>query len=714
MSFEHDLQDFLKKSDTYYQFSQDFFKQFENGGEGDPRKRLLVIISNTDSINHDFLSNIQSFSNEIKTNHQVGKVLSIINQPLFVFTSMGRYPYKLFHLNEPEKIKEDLKIANGYTDIKNRYISKDWKSTLLYVQLNEGANVDSILNVKENISSLASKYPFESVKYFNSDLTNHYIMKKLSSESAVLTQIAAIIVLLILIYFCRSFMGVIIPLSVVIMCVIWILGLIAFLGIPLNVLTIAIPVIVGVISLSDVIHIISRFSEEESEDKLQKLKLTQKDMLKAIVLTSVTTSLGFLSLIPSDIQVFIEFGFFSTLGVLFAFILAYWFLPILLYYSKEIKLKNTLTKVTPKKLYPKVTIVVSTLVIGLCIIGVIKVKNDSYIYDDIEAKDEASIAISSIAQEFYGIRDLSLAITLSDTAKSLTSYDVIQKLDQLQDSVNKIYHLKNYTSLVTLIKQMNRAKNGGRSAYFSIPDDENDFKRVTKTINKNKRFFTLDQFISKNKQSTFIYSKINDPGSYIIKKNNERLKRIVNKHFADLFTVIPTGGSHILDQTNVSVSRTMILSLSFIMLIIMIIIAVMFKSIKLGLLSLIPNMMPILVIVGVVGWFDLGLSVTITIVFTIVFGIAVDDTIHFLSRYQIEMKKGIPKNEVIENCIKTSGGAISLTTITLIAGFGTLILSDFHANFTTGLLVSIGLVVALFCDLFLLPLILLWITKTKK
>lgn len=716
LSFEHNLEKFFNTDNNEYRFSQEYFQQFgdNNNKQGGYQERVILILKSNHKINFSFLTQLDNLDHKINNISSVGKTYNIINQPLFVFTSMGRYPYKLFHLNDSLSFSEDLKIAENYIDITSKYISKDWKSALIYINLKEGANLDTILSLKKQITTLPEITPFNKVEFFNSQLTNHLVVKKLQTESLILTGIAIALILLILIYFTRSLRGVLIPLSIVLMSVIWIMGTITLTGVSLNVLTIAIPVIVGVISLSDVVHIISRFSEEEGDDDFNKMKHTQKDMLKAIILTSLTTGIGFLSLIPSNIQVFVEFGFFATLGVVYAFILAYWFLPILLVGNHKITLNSNLQKVTPKRIYAKTTSIALAILIILCIVGLILVKNDSYIYDDLHAKDEASKTIKTIEKDFYGIRDLSLAVILKDKTKKLTDFEVLTQLNELESAVDSIYNMKNNTSLVSLIKQMHRARNGGRKDYFTIPDNQDELNKIWRLFEKNHQYFTVNALVSENKLNTFIYSKTHDGGSYNTKINNEKLNYLVSNRFSSYFEVIPTGGSHVMDQTNFAVTSTMLYSLAGIMLLIVALMCWVFKSVKLGLISMLPNILPLIVIIGVVGWLNMGLSISTTIVFTIVFGIAVDDTIHFLSRFQIESKKHISLEEKINNCLKTSGGAISLTSIILIAGFGTLIFSDFKANYSTGLLVAIGLLVALLADLFVLPLLLKLFLKNNS
>ena len=423
--------------------------------------------------------------------------------------------------------------------------------------------------------------------------------------------------------------------------------------------------------------------------------------------------MGFLSLIPSKIQVFIEFGFFTSLGVFYAFSIAYWVLPIflnkMLSQSKHNKLKHALHQkfdvITPKKIYPKVTLIISAILFVLFIWGTLLVQKNSLLHDDMHAKGDSNRAIKSIAYDFYGIRDVSLAITVKDTSKKIIDFDILKKIEKIQSIADSIYGLKIPMSLVTSFSQLNRAKNGGRAEFLVLPTSEKEMSKLWKTVKKDKLDYLFNPIISKDQKSTFIYGKIFDHGSATIANLNNRFTEVVKQEFDELEVTI-TGGSNVLDQTTSSVTNTMIMSLVIILLAIVLLISIIHKSIKIGLLSIIPNIIPLIALSAVVGWFNLGLSVSTTIVFTIVLGIAVDDTIHFLSRYRIETKKNISKDEAIINCIKTSGGAISLTTIILTLGFGTLIFSDFHSNYLTGLLVTIGLIVAVLCDLFFLPLVL--------
>ena len=159
-------------------------------------------------------------------------------------------------------------------------MSRKGNSTVIYVILKDTLQTDSLLALKKGIDALAAPFGFKNIHFIDLDYNNHLIIQKIKKDSTRLMYLALGLIFALLIFFFRSFMGVVIPITIVIGTVIWIMGTVALCGVNINVLTIAIPVIVSVISLSDVIHVISRYAEEEEGDAYAKIKATQKDILR--------------------------------------------------------------------------------------------------------------------------------------------------------------------------------------------------------------------------------------------------------------------------------------------------------------------------------------------------------------------------------------------------------------------------------------------------
>ncbi len=706
VEFGHDLDDFFDKDEKAFVFDQEFFSHFEDNIPNS----IIIGIQNNKPLDYKVALEIDSFSNSIESIPGIKRIFSITNQKLAVFSSFGTIPYNVLSIDSEKEFIQSLQELDSLPDVKKRFIGKNSHSTLLYATINDSASLSELIEIKKQTDSMALPFSFQKVFFVHPKHNDYLITKKTKEDSVNLIFIAFTLIILILLYFFRSFIGIVIPFAIVVSSVIWIMGSVSLFGFKINVLTLAIPVIVGVISLSDVIHIISRYSEETSSNKIENIKNTRNDILKSIILTTLTTSLGFLSLSNSNIQVFDEFSIFTAVGVFYAFFLAYFILPILLFYSKRITLHNSLGKLTPKKLWIKPTILVTLVAIILSVLGIMKVKHNTYVYENMGEQDEITQVMNFMDKELYGIRDLTITIALRDTNKSLFDQKILTQLNKIESFVESEYEATINLGLATTAKQVNRALNGGFASEYKIPTDKKSIKQIKKKLLKHAELLKLKSFVSEKNNSTFIQTKAKDFGSFSTRESNKKLLSFAQANTPDL-SINFGGTAFILDETNVNVSNGMIWNLVVIVIFIFFIVSYMFRSLSIGFFSLFPNVLPLIAISAIVGWFDLGMNIGTTIVYTIAFGIAVDDTIHFLGRYKIELNKGKSNYDALITTITTSGGAIFLTTLVLVAGFGVLILSSFYANFLTGLLVTISLIIALLCDLYLLPVLLHWLKK---
>jgi len=701
LNFGYNLDDFFDKDEKENQFYNSFFEQFD---QAMPNGFILGLQSGQ-TLNYEFMLEMDSFSKQIEQLPEISELASITNLQAIQLSGGELISSNLLSLANEKEFKSTMQSLDSTPSHKFRFISRKGKSTYAYVLLKDSLPIDALLKLKKRIDFIASKYSFSKIFFIDLDYNNYLLVEKIKKDSTRLMLLALVIIFALLIFFFRSVKGVLIPIAIVIGTVIWILGTIAFFDVDMNALTIAIPVIVSVISLSDVIHIMNRYGEEKSGDSYSKIVATKKDVLQAIILTTLTTCIGFLSLSYSKIPVFQQFGGFTALGVVYALILAYFVLPIMLDRSGNIKESKVLTKITPKRIWGMPTVIVTAVFIVVCVLGIMRVHHNNYFYEDIHEDDEIGQSFLFIEKEMNGLRDLTIAVTLKDSTKSVFNATILQQLGQLENYIETHYDATIEMSLASYAKQINRSLNNGYAAHYCIPQDESSVNLIKGTIIKNAKALKIRSFVSRNKQATFIKTKTSDQGSYATFALNDSLYAYASSHFPDL-NIAVTGKAHIIDMTNINVSEGMIWNLVIIVLFIFLMMSYVFKSFRLGFISLIPNILPLLAITAVVGWLDFGMNVATTIVYTIAFGIAVDDTIHFLARYKIEIGKGIENKQAIINALRTSGGAIMLTTIVLVAGFGVLITSHFYANYITGLLVCVGMITALACDLYLLPVIL--------
>jgi predicted RND superfamily exporter protein len=208
---------------------------------------------------------------------------------------------------------------------------------------------------------------------------------------------------------------------------------------------------------------------------------------------------------------------------------------------------------------------------------------------------------------------------------------------------------------------------------------------------------------------------IPDWGNNIVSEKNRAFEKFLSQNIdSTMLSVKLTGTAHLIDQNLKLLSFNMLQGLILASIIIAVLMSLLYRSFMMTIISLIPNMFPLLVVAGIMGYLGINLKISTAITFTIAFGIAVDDTIHFLSKFKLELNKGKTMIRALRTTYITTGKAIIITSLVLFSGFFMLVLSDFEGTYAMGALVSVSLLVAVIADLLLLPILLLWFYKPRK
>ena len=286
-------------------------------------------------------------------------------------------------------------------------------------------------------------------------------------------------------------------------------------------------------------------------------------------------------------------------------------------------------------------------------------------------------------------------------------------MEKIQNYLEEDYGLHHCMSLVSVLKIANRVEHGGQNAYYEMPD-ETDAKKFYKQLTKFDVDGTMSLLVDSTEKYARISSKIGDVGLYAITDKNEALYAFVDKNIdKDLLEVRVTGTGHLLDRNMSSLSRKLALGLLIALVAVSLLMGFLFRSVKMVILALIPNIFPMLMLAAILGYAGVNLNVSTAIIFTISFGIAVDDTIHFMSKFKLELNKGRSFLYALKRTYLSTGRAIVLTTLILCSGFLLLMCSDFLGTFYIGFLISATLMFALIADLLFLPVILLYFFKKK-
>lgn len=720
LRFDFDIENLFPKHDEDLAFFQTHLTQFQS----DKQYLIIGIEAPQGIFNEDFLQRFHALTTALDSNGLIQSASSITNIQYYRLDALQRLQSRVFvHPEEPDKYPSDSSFLESYKDVSEKFISSRKNAVSLFLELSPDLLSSDHPAFLQRLRHQLNAYGFERYHFSGAIDTQYRYVEELKSELSLLFSLSLIFILCVLYVTFRSRWGILVPFGIIVLSVLWTMGTMAAFGVAIHTLTVVIPSIITIVALSDVIHLMARFQEELafSEDPRLAMRLSIKDIGLAIFLTSLTTAFGFLTLSSADIQPFIEFGIFTAIGVIYAWFLTIFLLPPLLEWTGNIQAANEVNDQQLSELEKgfhwvirsrKGILAVAVGLISLSFIGIGNLKVDSKLYEELSSGDEYSASLNFFDQHFSGIRPVEIYLERIDSSQSVVDQITLQKIDSLEQYLSDVYGVLSFYSINTQIKRIHRSMKRGRPRFFVLPSDSATFDLVRFALDSAYEQMELQTILSPDYRSTMIAAKINDLGSCEIGKRNDALQAYLQQLFPpEDYLVRITGKALLLDKSNEVISRNLGFGLLTALLVVAILIGLLFRSVKMGFIALIPNLLPLLFVAGLMGWLGIGLKMSTAIIYTIAFGIAVDDTIHFLSRFRSEMKKGASVEVALKETYLSTGKAILITSVILVLGFGILMLSTFNTTFLTGLFISLSLLFAVFSDLFLLPVLLIWVKE---
>ena len=280
--------------------------------------------------------------------------------------------------------------------------------------------------------------------------------------------------------------------------------------------------------------------------------------------------------------------------------------------------------------------------------------------------------------------------------------------------LEQAYGVGSIVSSDRILAQVNRLNNGDQARFHRVPDKQRDIDRMTRAMARGENTNPLALVVNEETNVLRVFGKLPDLGAQHYRAQDEAFFEWFATEFPDSpVDLHVTGTARLIDLNVGSLASDIVLGLAIAFLIVALIAGLMFRNASMVIISLIPNVLPLLIIAGIMGWTGINLKLSTSIIFTIAFGIAVDDTIHFISKLRIELAKGKDLMEAVSSSFLYAGKAIIITSIILCGGFMTLCLSSFLGTFYIGTLISTTLLLAVMSDLFVLPWLVLKLLRWK-
>ncbi len=538
---------------------------------------------------------------------------------------------------------------------------------------------------------------------------------------------ALLVTSLIFFFFFRSYRATFISMITVIVGVLWAFGILGLLKYEITVLTALIPPLIIVIGIPNCIFLINKYQQEIQlhGNQAKSLQRVIAKVGNATLMTNVTTASGFATFILTNSQLLKEFGVVASICIIAIFLLCLLIIPII--YSFMPVPKNKHLKHLNKrwinsfvdwmeKMVRNNRIAIYIVSIGLLclsIIGIYTIKISGSLIEDMPKKAEFFKSIRFFEKEYKGIMPLEILID-TKRKKGVMKLATLKRMDELQTYIEEIPEFSKPLSIVDLVKFSKQAYYNGNPEYYQLP-------------NSQERTFILSYAKSSASDTNLLTSYVDSTGQYAritafmadtetdrFDRIEEDLKAKALKLFPeDRYNVTLTGKALVFQKGTKYLVNNLIISLSLAILLIALFMAWMFRSFKMIIVSLLPNLLPLIITAGLMGFLGVPIKPSTILVFSIAFGISVDDTIHFLAKYRQELIANDWKiKKSVYAALRETGVSMFYTSIVLFFGFSVFTISSFGGTVALGALVSVTLVFAMLANLLLLPSLLLSLEKS--
>ncbi|UMB60019.1 MMPL family transporter [Lutibacter sp. A80] len=646
-----------------------------------------------------------------------------------------KFDLEPLYVNPPETTEEVLKIKNELFE------NLPFYDNFLFNKKSE--TIRTIVYLKKDIVNTAVRKDFifdalnPAIEKFEQDYNIDirvsgmpYIRtmnaQNIIDEIGIFVALALGVTALIFFFFFRSFRATFITLIVVSIGVIWAFGFIGLFRYEISVLMALIPPLIIVIGVPNAIFLINKYQQEVKKhgNQAKSLQRVISKVGNATLMTNVTTASGFATFIFTKSQLLREFGTIASINILAIFVLALLIIPIIYSFlplPKEKHLKHLerkwidtiVTWMESIVRHHRLTVYATTVIlIIVSMIGIYMIKISGSLIEDMPKGKPFFKDIVFFEEEFGGIMPLEIVID-TKAENGVMKLSTLQRMNKLDETIDEIPQLSKSISVLNLVKYSKQAFYNGKPEYYELPNNQEKNWILSYTKKATTDSNLLNNFVDSTGRYARLTTFMKDIGTDKMEIIEDRLIQKIDKEFPkEDYNVSMTGGALVFLKGTTFLINNLVISLSLAIILIAVFMAFLFRSFRMIVISLIPNIFPLLITAGLMGYLGVPIKPSTILVFSIAFGISVDDTIHFLAKYRQELMVNNWKiKHSVYAALRETGVSMFYTSIVLFFGFLVFTVSSFGGTIALGGLVSITLLFAMVSNLLLLPSLLLSLEK---
>lgn len=721
IGFVYDLEQFFPSEDEDVKYLQRFHEELE-------RDDLFVLVAfehHPNIYDSSFLNKVHAYTLDVRQHPHVARAEGLTTYREPSKTPFGWRFTPVIQINRPNSFDDDSARIAANETVFRQFVSEKHDALSVSIKTTHQLSQTETEALQKHLDSLALAFNLhESVHYGGVITTQSVFVQKIKSELLLFISLSVILVTIVLWMLYRTFWGVVIPLITVVLALLIFLGFLGITRQDFNIMSTMFPTLMLIFGMSDIIHLQSKYVDalHKGLSKREAMLLSLKEIGLALWLTSLTTAIGFASLLTSSTPAIRQFGLNAATGVLIAFVVVLVFGSSCLAFfgfhqlqrstegaHRWEKLSIWLFNVNQR--YPRRIFVVSALIVLFSLVSLPYISTNSYLLGDIPERSRLRDDFKFFESAFSGVRPFEMAIEPKQH-RDIFDAEVLQESIKLSEYLEKTHQIQSLYSPATLVRMMHQAEL--QDASVKLPTDSNELASLVQNIRRaeSKLFFKLWNDAGDYGR---ISGRIRDAGSDSLGMQLATIKAWINANIrTDVVDFRPTGTVLLVDKNHAYLRSNLFYSLGFAFILVALIFAWLFRDWRMVLVSIIPNIIPMLIAGAALSVTGIELKAVTSVIFTVSFGIAVDDTIHFLTRYKLQRKRGNSVEEALKETFIVSAKAITITTILLVVGFISLVFSSFTGTYYVGILICVTLVSAWLADVFLIPQLIYFINPNSR
>jgi predicted RND superfamily exporter protein len=554
--------------------------------------------------------------------------------------------------------------------------------------------------------------------------------ENMKGEIALFIGAALLITSLIFFLFFRSFRATFISICILLIGVVWSFGTLGLFHYKITILTAIIPPLIIVIGITNCIFLINKYQQEIKIHNNQA-KALQRVISKigvSTLMTNLTTAVGFATFMITGNDLLYEFGLVTSINVITVYLLTLMIVPIVysfmalpkekhLHHLSKTYLSAVLNWVEYAVRYNRrIIYIIYGLLMVFSIIGVSQMKVSGSLIGEMPKSASFFKDILFYEKEFNGVMPLEIMIDTKHK-KGVMKLSTMKKMDELQQTISQIPELSKPVSIVNLVKYSKQAYYNGNPDYYELPtsQEQSFILSYAKNATKNTKDNLMKSYVDSTGQYARITTFMRDIGTEEMAKVEGKLRTKIDQVFQkDRYKVTLTGKALVFQKGTSYLIGNLIESLIFAIFLIAGLMAYMFRSVKMILVSVITNILPLCITSGLMGYFGIPLKPSTILVFSIAFGISVDNAIQFMAKYRHDLIENNGKiKKSVFSALRETGISTFYTSVVLVFGFAIFTLSSFSGTIALGGLISCTLLFAMFANLLVLPALVLTFEKKK-